>query len=190
MIDMRHAPTTTTHRLPLLTLVILAGAGLSACTVSAEADIPDVEVTQHDLTFTGFPGAAALSEMSTELSFTQDRPALDLPKGLETTVKAVKVDLRARKGITSFDFLRTLRVTMAPSDGSAEAVAIIDYQQPATGPATGDTLSIPSRNPVNLLDQWKSDQAVITVQLSGALPEQDWSLDLGVHFSGKISYDL
>ena len=178
---MRH----TTRLFLLLALVLVAGSG--GCTLSAEADVPDVTVTQHDLSFTGIPMAGRLGDVATELSFTQDKPALDLPKGLDTSVKAVQVDLIAKGGISSFDFIRSLRVSMIPTSGTDLGVELLSYER-ADGVAVGSTLSIPSKNPINILDQWKASSAQFTIQIAGTLPEQDWSLDMSVHFSGKFSY--
>lgn len=169
-----------------LLAVALAG-GSGACMISVEAEMPDVEVTQHDLSFTGVPQAGLLGDVSTEMSFTQKRPDLHLPKGLESSVQAVKVNLVAKSGVQNFDFLRALRITMAPQDGSTEAVELINYEKDP-GAVVGSTLSIPSINPVNILDQWKADSAVFTVQIGGTLPEQTWTIDMHVHFAGKVSY--
>ena len=173
---------------PLLVAVLLTLATSSgACMLSVEAEIPDVEVTQHDVAFQGLPGASQLGEVSTGMSFTQDRPDLPLPKEIDSTVKAMKIELRAKTGITNFDFLRSLRITMAPKDGTSEPVELINYEKPA-GSVVGATLSIPAKNPVNILDQWKAESAVFNVQLSGTLPEQAWTIDISAHFAGKISY--
>lgn len=153
--------------------------------LSVEADVADVEVTQHDVTFEGIPLGSRLGEVATHLTFVQDRP-LDLPKALDSTVKAVKVELHARKGIQNFDFLHALRITMTPK-GSNEAIELVDYEK-APGAPSSATLSIASKNPVNILEQWKADTATFNVDVAGILPEKAWSLDLSVHFSGKVSY--
>ena len=156
--------------------------------VSAEADVPDIEITEHDVSFVGIPHATALGDLSTETSFTESRP-ISLPKGIDSTVEAVKVELVAKTGISSFDFLSTLRVTMAPQDGSTPAVELINYQKGGTT-VVGSTLTIPAVNPVNILDEWKTDSATFTVQISGTLPAQDWTVDMHVHFAGQVSYTL
>lgn len=170
--------------------VLLAAAvslGSGACTLSAEADVPDVEVTQHDIAFAGIPQASLLGPVSTGMSFTQERPKLDLPSALDSTVQAVKIELRAKSGIKNFDFLRALRITMAPKGYEADPIELIYYDK-ADGAVVGNTLTIASRNPVNILDQWKAESAIFSLQVAGMLPEEDWSIDMVMHFSGKISY--
>ena len=170
------------------TLLLSALASvLGACTVSVEADVEDVEVVQHDVAFAGVPMAGTLGDVSTEMNFTRARPDLHLPTGFDPSVKAMKIDLVAKTGIQNFDFLRALRITMAPMDGSTAAVELINYEK-ADGAVVGSTLSIPSVNPVNILDQWKADSAAFTVQIAGTLPEQAWTIDLHAHFAGKVSY--
>ncbi len=183
--------TMSTHRTLSRSLLATMFAALvttsGACMLSVEAEVPDVEITQHDVGFEGIPGAAQLGEISTGMSFTQERPALDLPKEIDSSVKAMKVELRAKTGITNFDFLRSLRITMAPKDGTSEPVELVNYEK-AAGSVVGATLEIASKNPVNILEQWKADSAVFNVQLAGALPAQAWTIDISVHFAGKISY--
>ena len=171
----------------LATVFAALAASSGACMLSVEAEVPDVEITQHDVGFEGIPSAAQLGEISTGMSFTQDLPALDLPKEIDSSVKAMKVELHVKTGITNFDFLRALRITMAPKDGSSEPVELINYEKVA-GSVVGATLEITSKNPVNILDQWKTDSAVFNVQLAGTLPAEAWTIDISVHFAGKVSY--
>jgi hypothetical protein len=169
---------------PLFTFVLASGFG--GCMVSVEADVPDVQVTQHDIAFPGIPGAAQLGDLSTGKSFTQERPALDLPSQIDSSVQAVKIELTAKTGITNFDFLKALRITMIPKGGT-EAIELINYEK--TGSATvGKVLTIAAKNPVNILEQWKADSATFTVDVAGTLPEANWTIDMSVHFAGKASF--
>jgi hypothetical protein len=168
----------------------LALASLSAggCMLQVEADVPEVEVTQHDVVFQGVaaPAAAALGDVSLTQSFSQQHQKLELPAGLTTEVKAMGVTLSAKSGIDNFDFLKNLRVTM--SDGVHPAVELIDYQAVEGAPST-NVLTIESANPVNTLDEWKTDSATFTLEVAGALPSSDWSLDVSVRFAGKLVYN-
>jgi hypothetical protein len=169
---------------PLFTLALASGFG--GCMLSVEADVPDVEVTQHDIAFPGIPGAAQLGDLSTGKSFTQERPALDLPGGIDSSVKAVSIELTAKTGITNFDFLKALHITMIPKGGS-EPIELINYEK-APQAVVGKVLSISAKNPVNILEQWKADSATFTVDVAGTLPEANWTIDMSVHFAGKASY--
>lgn len=169
-----------------MALVTLLATSLGGCALSVEADVPDVEVTQHGISMAGIPGASALGDVSTHLTFTQSLPDLNLPKDLDSSVKAVKVDLVAQSGIANFDFLKSMRITMSPS-GSAAPTELINYEK-SGGAMTGKTLSIDSLNPVNILQQWKANSAVFDIQVAGQLPSAAWTMDLTVHFSGSVSY--
>jgi len=175
----------------------LLGTAAGGCSISAQADVPDVEVTQHGISIPGVPaGAAAFlsggsspsGDTSTKVSFNQSLPDLNLPQDLTSTVKAVKVDFIAKNGIKDFAFVHGLRVTMTPK-GSTTVTELINYQKPA-GATVGATLTIDSQNPVNILDQWQTDSATFNVEVMGELPTATWTFDMAVHFSGAVTYKL
>jgi hypothetical protein len=165
--------------------VALSSLSMSACMVEVQATVPEVEVTQHDLTFEGVPLAADLGDLSLSKSFSQKHQRLDLPSGLDTEVKALGVTLTAKSGIENFDFIKALQVTM--SDDVHEPITLIDYARVDGAPST-NVLTLQSANPVNTLDQWKTDSATFTIAVAGALPAQDWKVDLAVRFAGKVTY--
>jgi hypothetical protein len=164
-------------------LLSLAAGG---CMVKVEADVPEVEITQHDVTFDGVPQAAAAGDVSVTKTYSQQHQRLELPSGVDTEVKALGVTLTAKSGIDNFDFLKNMQLTM--SDGVHPAVTLIDYQRVDGAPST-NVLTIESANPVNTLDEWKTDTATFSVTMAGALPPADWSLDVGVRFAGKLVYN-
>ena len=174
---------TTSILFGALALGALTAAG---CMLQVEADVPEVEITQHDVVFAGVPAATGLGDVSLTKSFSQQHQRLDLPAGLTTEVKAMGVTLTAKSGIDNFDFLKDMQLTM--SDGVHPAVQLIDYQRVDGAPST-NVLTIESANPVNTLDEWKTDTATFTVTMAGALPPADWSLDVAVRFAGKLVYN-
>lgn len=175
------------HKLSSMLFGAFALLSLSAggCMVQIEAEVPEVEITQHDLAFDGVPLAATLGDVSLSKSFSQKHQRLELPDGLDTEVKALGVTLTAKAGIENFDFLKAMRLTM--SDDVHEPVELINYARVDGAPST-NVLTMESKNPVNTLDQWKTDSATFTVELAGSLPAQDWKIDLAVRFAGKIKY--
>ena len=175
--------TTFVASLGLLALSSLSGA----CALQVEADAPDVEVTQHDVAFDGVPSSDLLGDVSTGMTYTQDLPDIDFPEGLTSTVQAVKVDVIAKEGIQNFDFLRLLHVTMRDKAGKRAPIELIDYVKPE-GTTVGTTLSIPSGNPINVIEQWKDKNVVFDVQVAGTLPKNAWKVDISVHFSGRAIY--
>jgi hypothetical protein len=164
----------------------LLSLGAGGCTLEVEASVPEVEITQHDLKFDGVSlGGGDLGDVAVSKSFSQKHQRLDLPAGLDTEVKAMGVTLTAKSGIESFDFLKNLRLTM--SDDVHAPVELINYQRAEGAPST-NVLTLESANPINTLDQWKTDSATFTVEVAGLLPSQDWAIDLAVRFAGKIKY--
>ena len=172
----------------LAAVSLCLGLGLGGCMLSVQADVPEVQVTEHDIAFAGVPNAGLLGDLSMGMSFTQERPGLSLPAALDSTVQEVKVELRAKTGIPDFSFLRALRVTMTPKDSTAAPVELVSYEK-TDGSVAGTTLTIPSKNPVNILDQWKADSAIFSFEVAGTLPEQDWTIDMSVFFKGQLSYN-
>jgi hypothetical protein len=170
----------------------LLASAAGGCSISAQADVPDVEVTQHGISIPGIPAQAAAllggsgGDMSTNVSFQQSMPDLNLPKDLDSTVKAVKVDFVAKDGVSDFSFVKSLRVTMTPK-GSTSVTELINYEK-AQGAKVGSTLTVDSQNPVNILDQFKVDSATFNVAIGGALPAAAWKFDMVVHFSGEVTY--
>ena len=161
-------------------------AAASGCGISVEADVPDVQVTQRGLTFSGVPGASLAGDMSMAKSYSQEHDKLDFPDGLDSEVKTLSVSLRATGGVDDLAFIHYMRITMAPDDGS-EATELGVYE-PARNAAAGKEISLTTLNPVNLLDAWNTDSAKFTLEIVGALPEHDWTGDVTAHFSGKIKY--
>lgn len=155
--------------------------------VSVEADVPDVEVTQKNIMFQGVPATGLAGDVAMTNSFSQKHPTLDLPQGLTPEVSVLQVSLTAKEGISNFDFIHQLRLTMSGDANNSDAVELINYQKdPAS--QTGAVLTMPSANPVNALEQWKTDSALFTIDIAGTLPTADWAVDVTVRFAGKIDY--
>jgi len=167
----------------LLAAALAAAAG--GCSVSVEAEVPDLAVTQHDVVVNGIPMAGRLGDVSTHFAFTQKLPSLDLPDSVESQVESAKIELTAKRGIADFSFLKALRVTITPS-GSPAPIELLEYEK-KDGAVVGKSLLVDSLNAVDILKEWK-DTAVFDLQVAGALPESDWAIDLTVHLNGKFSY--
>jgi len=181
------SPSSLPSRRSWLTALLAAALATAAggCSVSVEAEVPDLAVTQHDIPVTGIPMAGRAGDVSTHFAFTQKLPAIDLPDSVESNVESAKIELVAKHGVQDFSFLTALRVTITPN-GSPAPIELVEYQK-KEGAVVGKSLVVDSLNTVDILKQWK-DQAVFDVQVAGALPSSDWAIDLTVHFNGKFSY--
>ena len=175
----------SSRRAWLTSLLAAALAAAGGCSLSVEADVSDVAVTQHDIAIAGLPMAGRLGDVSTHFSFTETLPALNLPTGTQSNLRSAKVDFVAKKGVTDLSFVKALRVTMT-ANGSDAPLELLNYEK-ADGAVVGATLSVDSLNTIDLLAQWK-DKAVFDIQVAGTLPEADWAVDLTVHFDGQVAY--
>ncbi len=172
---------------PLATLPALLLAG--ACSV--DAHLPEVEVTQHDVSFQGVPFLDGQTEAALSHTFTQKPPRLDIPKDLFSEVRALNVELTAKSGVPDLSFIRYLRVTVAPAGAASETAApieVIDYTRPE-GATIGSTLSLPCPKTPDVLEAWKADKVSFTVDLVGTLPAARWSTDVKVRYAGKVKYE-
>src|SRR5262245_12381368 len=78
----------------LVGALALLSLGAGGCMMQIEAEVPEVEITQHDLRFEGVSVAGnALGDVSLSKSFSQKHKRLDLPAGPDTEVKAMGVTL-------------------------------------------------------------------------------------------------
>ncbi len=175
-----------------LAFVALTASTLALCTgaagcISVDAEIPDVEVTQKDLSFDGVPVGSALGDVSMTRTFSQEHGALDLPEGLNPEVKALAVSLTAKSGIKDFAFVRYLRMTMSDTSDNSNAVELINYERDDAAPPN-NVLNMIAANPVNALEKWKTKSALFTIDVAGTLPDNDWTADVTIRFAGTIHY--
>lgn len=161
---------------------------LAASCAQVDADIPDTKVTQKSVSFQGIPGAQALGETSITQSFTLDTDQLSWAKDLNSDVYAYEVELTAVSGVQDLGFIRAARITMA-GDATAPAVEVINYVRPDNYSPSA-VLDVPTTYPINVTEVWASKQVVLTLYLTGLFPEQNWSADVTIHLSGKLSYKL
>jgi hypothetical protein len=173
-----------THTILPLCFALLSTAAAGCAGV--EADVPDVMVTQRGVVFPGVPGASLAGDMSMAKSFSQEHSKIDFPEGLASEVRTLSVSLRATSGVADLSFIHHLRVTMAPDDGS-EAIELGVYE-PAPGATVGNEIHLTTLNPINVFAAWNTESAKFTLEVVGALPEQDWTGDVTAHFSGTIKY--
>ena len=174
---------TPTH-LPRAALLFLALAALpSMGCLGVEADIPDIEVTQKGIAFEGAPVAGIEGSVST--TYSQKHSKLDLPDGVDPEVKTLSVTITAASGVDDLSFIKHFRVTMAPDDGGT-TVELGTYDQ--AGNAGSKEITLTTLNPANILDAWKSDSAIFTLEVTGTLPTTAWTVDIAIDFAGSVKY--
>jgi hypothetical protein len=170
-------------KLQLFVPVLAALTG--GCSPSFEADLPDVEITQHGLKMAGVPGAALLGDTSVTSSFTFSSSAW--AKHMNSEILVHKVTITADGSLANLDFIKSARVTAAASALSEGTTAIVDYERSADAPTTS-AIAVSPPAPIDVTSLWSADQVVIELQAAGQLPEQDWTVDVALNLSGNITY--
>jgi len=181
---MRNQPT----RISMILALACAAAAAASC-VRVEADIPEAEVTQKAVKFQGIPGGGQLGEVSTTQSFTLTADDLSWAKDLNSDVYAYEVEIKAVGAIQDLSFIHFAHVSISSGaeDSTAPAVEVVNYERPADAVAS-PTISAKTLVPINVTQVWAQKKVIITMNLIGVFPEEEWSADVTLHMSGKISY--
>jgi hypothetical protein len=176
-------------RAPHALLAIALAAG--GCAMSVSGELPEVEVTQHDLSVPGLPRELRTGDVSVSVpSFFQPNDRIGLPVDSYESVKVTGMTLILKKGGGGdLSFLRSVRVTMGSLPDFVAGVApteVARYERPASGTA-GATIEA-GKGPVEVVDAWKAATTVMTVEASGDLPEDAWTVDVVVRMSARLRY--
>jgi len=174
-------------RAPHALLAIALAAG--GCAMSVSGELPEVEVTQHDLSLPGVPHELRTGDVSVSLpSFFQPNDRLGLPIDKYESVKVTGVTLILKKGGGGdLSFLRSLRVSLGGLQGflsGAVPAEVARYERPASGTA-GSTIEA-GKGPVEVVEAWRDPITVMTVEAVGDLPEEAWTVDVVVRLSALL----
>jgi hypothetical protein len=173
--------------LRLLSAVSVLAALFGAC--SFEADLPDVQITQRGVIVPGVPQTTPGSPSSTPSFFPLSSSDVAWAKGMKTDVLVHRVQIAASGSLTTLDFIDCVHVTVAAPSSSEGAIRIMDYERNEEAPSSSVIdVNIPA--PVDITTVWSADQTVVELQIAGLLPEQDWTVDVTLNLSGKITYTL
>jgi hypothetical protein len=162
---------------------LLAGAG---CTLSAEADVKDVEITWHGLGFDGAPEGTPTGMIALTRSFELDSSNVAWAKQLNANVRVTKVRVRATEGVENLDFVQFASVGMADAANAQAPVPIMYFERPATA-ASSPEVEVESSPAVDATMAWSSERVRIDVTLAGVLPGQAWAIDVSLWLDGEIA---
>lgn len=172
-------------KLRLLSIVPVLVALISGCSPSFEADLPDVEITQHGLKMAGVPGAVVVGDTSVTSSFTFSSSAW--AKRMNSQVFVHQVTITAGNGLPNLDFIKVARATAAAPAISEVTTDLVNYERSQDTPSSlAIEVSLPA--PIDITSLWSANQLVIELQVAGQLPEQDWTVDMTLNLSGNITY--
>jgi hypothetical protein len=164
----------------------LAALALCGCALSAEGEIPDVEVTRHGVMVPGVPLEARIGDpvVSVPVSF-DPRDQISLEEQAYRSVKVSRVTFTMTSANADLSFVRTLHMTVHGVTATAP-IELIRYQRSDGGPPVGATLDIPLSPPVEILPAWQHPPCVLLLEVQGALPEDAWRVDVTVHFAATV----
>ena len=162
----------------------------SGCALSAEGELPEVEVTQRDIAIPGAPLDADGGEVTLPVTFRQQPPRLGLEGATFSRVEVLGMQIAASGGVTDLSFLRRLRVTATSpkADAAKRApIEIINYQRAVEGDV-GATLALPTAPPADVTELWQDSSMLFTLEITGQLPTVAWSADVGLSFGATVTY--
>ena len=169
----------------LLALVCASSLGLPSC--SAEADIPEVVVTQPDVMFEGvpeIPGFVTPRELSTEF----DHPeGFDLPSAFSPELYPLELVVEGRDAMVDLSFIETLVLTLASRDAQAPAPREMAVYRRGDTTNVGQRVSIPADRDSDVVEYWDTNRAYYQLSVTGDLPSEDWGVDVIVKFRGSLS---
>jgi hypothetical protein len=196
-----------------LLLVATLAAATSGC-ITAEVDIPEVQVTRQNLSFPGVPpevptsvpantlpevlanfGITELGDVELPVqTFSYDEQPVDMPDGLTSDMRVKSVTVAAHEGTQSLSFVRRLKLTQyKPGQASVEATVLLEY--PPTGsssaPLIEKNLTMPVQELDDAVDPWKPQSGIYELRIWGDLatvPRQPWAVDVTLSFTGTVTY--
>jgi hypothetical protein len=157
-----------------------------ACALSVEADMPDVEITQHSIRMPGVDVRKSLTDVSITSQFTFTASNSAWAKRMNSEVLAHRVKVTSDK-LPNLDFVKTATLVMVDEESEALQAMIVDYQRPQNAPSSA-VLDVSPQEPVDVTQLWSTDKTVIELTMSGDMPAQDWFISLTMNLSGKITY--
>ena len=175
----------TLRILPIIpALAALAGA----CSFSAEADIPEVDITQHGLIVPGVPRARRTGDVSMTSSFTFSSSNTAWAKRMNSEISVHQVTVTATEGVPNLDFIKSAHLTKADSADSEATTEIVSYDRCDEAPSSS-VIEVSMPTPIDITTLWSADQTIIELAVAGQLPEQDWTVDVALKLTGKITYN-
>jgi hypothetical protein len=173
-------------------LVLLFGLTVLPGCVSAEADLPEIEITQPNIQFQAYPVVGIETTVTVSFPVNAGRLGASTNSVNQQAIKELRmrdVLLVPSVGVDNLGFVRHLRVTAAAASDSGPGTLIIDYERPSVGTQT--SLHATPATPVDLLPLWRpmsaADRTVnLTLSVTGLLPATAWAVEGHFILSAKL----
>jgi hypothetical protein len=176
----------------LMRTSVMAIGGTALVLMVGGCPLLDVQVETQEvcLTYTGLevPGVDAGGSVHEEFVF-DDLGSLDGLDQLDGSARFVRVDLHATSGVADFGFLGSARVTVASGDPDSSLPEVTAVDCSGDGCARdGADLSIFAASDVDAVPYLRSGSVAITIDASGQLPAESWTVDVDVCMAGSAGY--
>jgi hypothetical protein len=168
-------------------LLPVLGISSSGCLSSLKVDASDIEVTQHGIRFPAMVLQIPGGTLETSCTFDLDSANIAWVKALDANIhlKTIKVD--AVDGVTDFDFMDRLRVTLSSKADLSDALVIFDYSR--SGNQSPTPVLATQHSPfLDVTQLWRSRPVYIGLTAIGLLPTRDWSVDVTFVLDGRIDW--
>jgi hypothetical protein len=175
--------------------IAIAGLGLTAaflsggCYASVNADVPNLEVTWHDLRFPGAPDKSPCGFIALTSSYELSSSNLGWASQLNTAINVARVRMGPASGTADLTFIQFATVTMVNPVVPPLAIPLMSYDRTSGGPAEA-ILETNNTEPIDVSSLWTAGRVRIDVTVAGVLPAAPWSVDVTLDLSGTICYKL
>ena len=174
-----------------LVMLMFAGAGsLPGCVLSAEGELPDVEVTEHDVAIPGAPPNPRGGDVAIAVSFAQKPTRAGLNRRSLAEVRVLGVEVAAKSGVPDLSFITSLRLLATSTEAQAAGKAPVEigrFVRSESG-AAGPILQMNNAVPPDVTELWKSAELVFTLEAVGRMPNLAWTADIGLRFEATLTY--
>ena len=170
-----------------VSILSVAATLTSACSLSVEADIPGVEVTQHAVKVPGVPRLRPTEDVSVSCDFSFSRSNSAWAKSMNSSVLVHLITVRQGQALPNLDFVKSARLTMTDPLRSEATTEVVSYDRAPQAPSSS-VIDLSPEAPVDITQLWAADTTILTLDVAGPLPVQDWSVDITLKITGKIMY--
>jgi len=107
---------------------------------------------------------------------------------MNSEISVHQVTVTATEGVPNLDFIKSVHLTMADSADSEATTEIVSYDRCDEAPSSS-VIEVSMPTPIDITTLWSADQTIIELAVAGQLPEQDWTVDVALKLTGKITYN-
>ena len=180
----------TSAKFPFPALLLPALWLLGGCMISAEGELPDVEITEKDVAIPAAPLEADGNDVPVAVTFKQKPTRAGLPRSAFTDVRVLSVAITAKSGVGDLSFVKALSVSATSAEATAAGFAPVEiarFERTASDGA-GPTLMVATEPPADITRLWQSNEVNFTLRAIGQMPTMAWTADVSVRFGATVTY--